>query len=518
LSQRRCKYCVNCYLKCRGRDIKNRKNETVLTQSKSTDIKEKKKNNDVENKTSTELVLLEAGGSKEADSGNDKKNNKVPSKYAVKEIKNSPENANKDDNKVKTVVGKDKTPLDQPHASDSDDSDIEDEDPDRIIVSTVEFKGRSDDKWYKIFLGFGILPTFCTVIALMAQMWGMRPGSTGEGLLGRLSLTTTYDHEPTTWLQKNDFYTKDFHQYPTVLEHFSIDLLFPRIILPFVAMCLDITIVYLIAYDIRLDVFLKQYLNCLPTWLFRPRNRHKYTLIHHTSRMLDVEGTMKRDKFIIDDGDLNDPDENERPMGVIRLFRIKNVYGIHDTHAKVIAGMLIFTCIPWASIAMLCADNTTRFPGIAASILLGIRTISGHLGFVDIMYGIRQFASSKALRFYMVGDETFSKPCFKTGMLCTLGGSAASGLVLLYMYVEAPPSIEIWIPLMIVTSVSFLIFGFGLGCSRNFPIRHVLKMTSLKNNVAIRYKEVERCCFDCDRCENWALGFCARESDHIMRR
>ena len=132
------------------------------------------------------------------------------------------------------------------------------------------------------------------------------------------------------------------------------------------------------------------------------------------------------------------------------------------------------------------------------------------------MYGIRQFASSKALRFYMVGDETFSKTCFKTGMLCTLGGSAAGGLVLLYMYVEAPPSIEIWIPLMIVTSVSFLIFGFGLGCSRNFPIRHVLKMTSLKNNVAIRYKEVERCCFDCDCCENWALGLCAQEKVIIL--
>ena len=96
------------------------------------------------------------------------------------------------------------------------------------------------------------------------------------------------------------------------------------------------------------------------------------------------------------------------------------------------------------------------------------------------MYGIRQFASWKPLRFYMVGDETFSKVCLKTGLLCTLGSSAAGGFVLLYMWVEAPSSIELTVPLMIVTSVSFLIFGFGLGCSRSFPVRHVLKLTSWK--------------------------------------
>ena len=203
-------------------------------------------------------------------------------------------------------------------------------------------------------------------------------------------------------------------------------------------------------------------------------------------------------------------------MGVIRLSRIKNVYGIHNTHSQVIAGVLIFTCIPWASMAMLSADNTFRFPGLFSSVLLGVRTISGHVGFVDIMYGIRQFASWTPLRFYMVGDETFSKVCLKTGLLCTLSGSAAGGLALLYMWAEAPSSIELTVPLMIVVSVSFLIFGFGLGCSRSFPVRHVLKLTSLKNNVAIRYKEVERCCFDCDCCENWAVGLCSQEKVIVL--
>ena len=298
--------------------------------------------------------------------------------------------------------------------------------------------------------------------------------------MGRLSLTTTYDHVPSIWLQKNDFYTTEFHQFPTVIEHFSIDLMFPRIILPLVAILFDVLTVYFVAYDIRLDTFLKAYVTFLPTYMFWPRNEPKYTLIHHTSRMLDVEGTMKRDKLIIDDEGLDAADEKIRPMGVIRLSRIKNVYGIHNTHSQMIAGVLIFTCIPWASIAMLSADNTFRFPGLFSSVLLGVRTISGHVGFVDIMYGIRQFASWKPLRFYMVGDETFSKVCLKSGLLCTLGGSAAGGIVLLCMWVEAPSSIELAVPLMIVTSVSFLIFGFGLGCSRSFPVRHVLKLTSLK--------------------------------------
>ena len=56
-------------------------------------------------------------------------------------------------------------------------------------------------------------------------MWGSRPGSTDKGIMGRLSLTTTYDHVPSIWLQKNDFYTTEFHQFPTVIEHFSIDLI-----------------------------------------------------------------------------------------------------------------------------------------------------------------------------------------------------------------------------------------------------------------------------------------------------
>ena len=49
------------------------------------------------------------------------------------------------------------------------DDDEEEEDPDRIVVSTVEFQGRSEDKWYKIFLALGVFPTFCTTIALMSE-------------------------------------------------------------------------------------------------------------------------------------------------------------------------------------------------------------------------------------------------------------------------------------------------------------------------------------------------------------
>ena len=60
--------------------------------------------------------------------------------------------------------------------------------------------------------------------------------------------------------------------------------------------------------------------------------------------MLDVEGTMKRDKLIIDDKGIDAPDENIRPMGVIRLSRIKNVYGIHNTHSQIIAGVLPEVC------------------------------------------------------------------------------------------------------------------------------------------------------------------------------
>ena len=62
-----------------------------------------------------------------------------------------------------------------------------------------------------------------------------------------------------------------------------------------------------------------------------------------------------------------------------RVFRCLR-HGIHNTHSQMIAGVLIFTCIPWASIAMLSADNTFRFPGLFSSVLLGVRTISGHVG------------------------------------------------------------------------------------------------------------------------------------------
>ena len=133
-------------------------------------------------------------------------------------------------------------------------------------------QGRSEDKWYQIFLALGIFPTFARPL-LMSEMWGSRPGSTDKGIMGRLSLTTTYDHVPSIWLQKNDFYTTEFHQFPTVIEHFSIDLIFPRIILPLVAILFDVITVYFVAYDIRLDTFLKTYVTFLRLYVFPKTNQ-----------------------------------------------------------------------------------------------------------------------------------------------------------------------------------------------------------------------------------------------------
>ena len=156
---------------------------------------------------------------------------------------------------------------------------------------------------------------------------------------------------------KNDFYTTEFHQYPTVIEHFSIDLIFPRIILPLVAILFDVICVFRCLWH-SLRYISEDIRHSCPI-LFWPRNEPKYTLIHHTSRMLDVEGTMKRDKLIIDDEGLDATDENIRPMGVIRLSRIKNVYGIHNTHSQVIAGVLIFTA--YRGLRWQCSLRTTHF-------------------------------------------------------------------------------------------------------------------------------------------------------------
>ena len=390
------------------------------------------------------------------------------------------------------------------------------DDEDKITVSYIDFNGNVDVSWqrrYLLSMFLMIVMTFVTMI----DMW-TRPGSTGEGVWGNLAMTQTFDYEPTPWVQKNDFVTTKYHKFPYVLEHFSIDLLFPRVILPVIAILLDIDVVYRTAKDVRVDTLLAPYLSWIPRSCFSPRGKLNFRLIHHTSRMLDVEGTMARDRLVIDDlsTDPDEADDRIRPWGVIRLARITSVSGIDNTEIRYLSYILMFTSIPWACLGILSADNTNRAPGLICAILAAVRTLSGHAGFVDIAYAVQQFASWKALRFYMVADQMFQKLCLKTTLICTLSGIAAGGLVILFLWVGTAPTLELWVPIMVVTSGSFMIFGWGLGCSRALPIRHVLKLSSLENGVVIRYKETERCCFDCDCCQNWAVGLCSQEKRAII--
>eukprot|EP00505_MAST-04D_sp_SCG-Rhode-Island_P006900 Stramenopile-MAST_4_protein_6900 len=179
-------------------------------------------------------------------------------------------------------------------------------------------------------------------------------------------MTQTFDYEPTPWVQKNDFVTTKYHKFPYVLEHFSIDLLFPRVILPLIAILLDIDVVYRTAKDVRVDTLLAPYLSWIPRSCFSPRGKLNFRLIHHTSRMLDVEGTMARDRLVIDDlsTDPDEADDRIRPWGVIRLARITSVSGIDNTEIRYLSYILMFTSIPWACLGILSADNTNRAPGL----------------------------------------------------------------------------------------------------------------------------------------------------------
>ena len=406
----------------------------------------------------------------------------------------------------------------------------EGEDEDKITVSYLDFPGVRQPKLQQLFLVVTVLPYVAVALATLFEMWFNRPGAldthgdAGDGgVLGDMSITTTFDYEPTPWVQKNDFETNQYHKFPHILEHFSIDLLVPRIILPLIAILLDFEPICRAASDVRLDAYLSDFLPSalLACFMCRKRRSHDivYKLVHHTSRRLDIESTLARDKLIID-GNFDDlpgaADDKLRPKGIIRLSRITNVYGIPKEEVKTLIGVLLFTLIPWGSIAVLVANNTMRAPGLAASILLAIRTVCGHVGFVDIVIGVRQFASWRPLRFYMVAEQMFTRLCIKVSFLCVLSGATAGALIILFMWVGEAPSVELWIPIMIVASGSFLIFGWGLGCSRVFPVRHVLNLTCIDTAVAIRYKETERCCFDCDCCENWALGLCSQEKVAVV--
>ena len=120
-------------------------------------------------------------------------------------------------------------------------------------------------------------------------------------------------------------------------------------------------------------------------------------------------------------------------MGVIRLSRIKNVYGIDNTHSQVIARGVDFHLYPVGIHGNVKRGQYISISGIAFSVLLGIRTVSGHLGFVDIMYAIRRVCKLKPLRFYMVSFS--SLVLFFTFLHSRLLTSFVS---------HSPPSVKGW--------------------------------------------------------------------------